>query len=961
MVLLKGISILVISFVILSLGMYISNLANRKIREGFNSCANKKAKINNWTLESGGMLKPNEYLVAENKQYFFIVQGDGNSVVYRGSGPSDNQGAIWTSNTNNKGNVTLNFQRDNNLVIYDSNNKPAWASGSGGKRNKDGYVFVNDRYCLQPLKKFEDGDCYQDRSSRDLQTLLGRFDNIDSCKLEARRRGLNYIGIQYGNNSAKAECWGGNNPGSYGKSNNCNMKIQNGTSWGGPWANQIYKSGLNSSDSNEPPATRRWSSADYTRHMVGSANKKENCKKICNDLGDDCVTMALGDGNQNGKAYNCTTYKGCELSPEGSSTSWTRGSGNTGGQYEFFKKEKAKLMFMGGTLGPKSKLIMQNDGNLVIYDNNGKALWSSKGGLVTPPPPFEEYIAEQAYNPCPQTMPYPLEYPYKGAAKEEKGAWFCYKEDRTNPSDQIKSHNYPVCSYKGPAPTPNGEGKWGTNQKDCWPELNSDGAYISYDNKTLKKSQEGNPPKWFKDKVGCMPTDSVEAAKKICNGYQECGGFFKYKQGTAGDKQDGTTRTCFKWKGGEKVQGPNDLNNSIGVYAGDTYLKTEPVEGVKCNSFNNWRKNWGGNSVETKVSDELPYGSKVDGWGSCLAYCKQNPECKQTVYNKRTKACYPMKKAMSDDQDNKGGKNYDWISAHCTSTSQFKRSSVVFANQKVKIGESYLESVEPQSENTNPQASSMMNSISNLFSMGDVASSNTLAPLDAPIESPIETPIESPIGENSEVITSQSQVNNINPLVVFKNVENKMKDKMPNFDSKIISEVMINQMNNNPSITLENVSYLPIDNNQYNRIGSAYMQSSLNQINNKTTSTENISMGKTIVKIYITKIKEEIGIISSSYNITDHAYSLLEEKMNNTFYNQNQNNVNDETGDLSTIDVRLHPQIKEQQQLQRKIQQQNSLKENEMKQTISSQGYNSLFGNSDSVYKPFNSILNLFK
>ena len=43
---------------------------------------------------------------------------------------------------------------------------------------------------------------------------------------------------------------------------------------------------------------------------------------------------------------------------------------------------------------------------------------------------------------------------------------------------------------------------------------------------------------------------------------------------------------------------------------------------------------------------------------------------------------------MSDDQDNKGGKNYDWISAQCTSTSEFKRSSVVFADNKVQIGKS---------------------------------------------------------------------------------------------------------------------------------------------------------------------------------------------------------------------------------------------------------------------------------
>ena len=683
-------------------------------------------------------------------------------------------------------------------------------------------------------------------------------------------------------------------------------------------------------------------------------------------------------------------------------------------------------------------------------------------------------------------MPYALEYPTKGAAREGKGNWFCYKEDRKNPNDPISKENYPVCSYMGTAPTPNGKGKWGTNQKDCWPELNSNGAYISYDNKSTKSNQEGNPPKWFKDKVGCMPTDSVEAAKKICNGYQECGGFFKYKEGTAGDKKNGTTRTCFKWKGGDKVQGPNDLNNSIGVYAGDTYLKTEPVEGVKCNSFNNWRKNWGGNSVETKVSDELPYGSKVDGWGSCLAYCKQNPECKQTVYNKRTKACYPMKKAMADDQDNKGGKNYDWISAQCTSTSQFKRSSVVFADQKVKIGASTpvskivelienplnkimswnqardaceangsklasaaqvnefldkplkgdswspvgdsendwiqtgeraskggsikdfgklhqniedvrsmklpnafvtadgkpnwglenkevsykqkfyctdpsihpTESAEPQSENSNPQATSMMNSMIN------IASSNSTEMSEEPSmitdESTEESSIQSSMGVTSSPSGNfSSQGNKINPLVVFKKVENKMKNKMPNFESKIVSEVMIKQMNDNPSITLENISYLPIENNQYNKIGTAYVQSSMNQINSNIKSSENISMGKTIVKIYITKIKEEIGLISSSYNITEHAYSLLDEKINGSLIVQNQDNSM-EGDSQETKDSRLDPLIKEQRELQMKIQQQNTLKQNEIKQTTSSQGYNSLFGNSDSVYKPFNSLLNIF-
>ena len=81
-----------------------------------------------------------------------------------------------------------------------------------------------------------------------------------------------------------------------------------------------------------------------------------------------------------------------------------------------------------------------------------------------------------------------------------------------------------------------------------------------------------------------------------------------------------------------------------------------------------------------------------------------------------------------------------------------------------------------------------------------------------------------------------------------------------------------------------------------------------------------------VVKIYMTKIKEEIGLISSSYNITDHAYSLLGEKMNDFSYyqnngknlNQNSNNRNGNNGSQKSTNVRLHPQIKEQRELQRK-------------------------------------------
>jgi hypothetical protein len=43
------------------------------------------------------------YSTGPGSAYFLSVQGDGNVCVYRGSGPSDNQGEIWCSETNGKG------------------------------------------------------------------------------------------------------------------------------------------------------------------------------------------------------------------------------------------------------------------------------------------------------------------------------------------------------------------------------------------------------------------------------------------------------------------------------------------------------------------------------------------------------------------------------------------------------------------------------------------------------------------------------------------------------------------------------------------------------------------------------------------------------------------------------------------------------------------------------------------
>lgn len=115
---------------------------------------------------------------------FLILQDDGNLCVYRGTGPNDNQGAIWCSMTNGKqqqknpnfsaekskfgknwipsgtslaagdfigsndGSIYLLMQSDGNLVLYTSQNTSACSANSKGQQVGGGWV--NALYELLP-------------------------------------------------------------------------------------------------------------------------------------------------------------------------------------------------------------------------------------------------------------------------------------------------------------------------------------------------------------------------------------------------------------------------------------------------------------------------------------------------------------------------------------------------------------------------------------------------------------------------------------------------------------------------------------------------------------------------------------------------------------------------------------------------------------------------------------------
>jgi hypothetical protein len=74
------------------------------------------------TLSSGGSLRNGQTLVSPNGRARFVVQPDGNMVVYR----LDNK-VLWKSDTSGDGS-RLDMQENGNLVWYDGNSQAGWKS-----------------------------------------------------------------------------------------------------------------------------------------------------------------------------------------------------------------------------------------------------------------------------------------------------------------------------------------------------------------------------------------------------------------------------------------------------------------------------------------------------------------------------------------------------------------------------------------------------------------------------------------------------------------------------------------------------------------------------------------------------------------------------------------------------------------------------------------------------------------
>ncbi|KAG9261627.1 mannose-specific lectin-like [Astyanax mexicanus] len=96
-------------------------------------------KMSRNTLSTNQELRAGDFLLSNNRQFKATFQDDGNFVVY-GWKP------LWASNTAGKSGKFLIMQEDGNLVIYNNDAGPVWASDSwqGGQSLKNHLTLHDD-------------------------------------------------------------------------------------------------------------------------------------------------------------------------------------------------------------------------------------------------------------------------------------------------------------------------------------------------------------------------------------------------------------------------------------------------------------------------------------------------------------------------------------------------------------------------------------------------------------------------------------------------------------------------------------------------------------------------------------------------------------------------------------------------------------------------------------------------
>lgn len=228
---------------------------------------------------------------------------------------------LWSSNTVGNNGSTASLQNSGSLSVINSNGTSIFSTPAD-TNNKANYV-----------------GCYRDQPNRAMNTWVqpNNWFTYNECLQQAQAQNQKYFGLQYSIVPNKGQCFLSNDINStikYGVANNCSN--QNGTFFGGGWSNAVY-----------------------------SLQPSVNYYLILQDDGNMCIYRGSNPNDNQGLIWSSST-NGKQQKPD---QSHTASKGKYGKNWITVGNTLAAGDFIGSNDG-SIYLIMQTDGNLVLYTSN---------------------------------------------------------------------------------------------------------------------------------------------------------------------------------------------------------------------------------------------------------------------------------------------------------------------------------------------------------------------------------------------------------------------------------------------------------------------------------------------------------------------------------------------------------------------------------------------------------------
>jgi hypothetical protein len=231
----------------------------------------------------------------------------GTSYVVSGAIP------IWASNTNSG--ISASLANNGSLTVNNSGGAAIFQTPNS--------IQLSPNYL----------GCYGDSGNRAMSQYVGDM-TYDQCLQQAKSRNQKYFGLQYAVNPPVAQCFLSNDIGSttrYGLAGNCQNR--SGINYGGAWSNAVY-----------------------------NVSPDVNSFLILQDDGNMCIYRGTGPNDNQGAIW-CAMTNGKQQKPD---PRYAAAKGKYGKNWVGIGASLAKGDFIGSNDG-SIYLIMQNDGNLVLY------------------------------------------------------------------------------------------------------------------------------------------------------------------------------------------------------------------------------------------------------------------------------------------------------------------------------------------------------------------------------------------------------------------------------------------------------------------------------------------------------------------------------------------------------------------------------------------------------------------